>query len=426
MSTNLVRLLRPVSDSPAIFARPGHNDHKLLCQLISEGRAGVAGCVFDPSFVEEQDELLRAVNGRNLWSILDPKSLELSTPGGFTARRRTLPWAGMRPHAAPVLEGNAGAEFAKHIVEFLLQHQFSAVFAPTHYLEKGFGDAWLTTDLRLLQLVRDELDRNGGKSVAIYYPLCVSTSTFFDAAQRVALKVALKKAPRPDALWLRIHPFGGQSGHVTLESYIRAARDMQELEVPLVGEKVGNVGTALLAFGALGGLEIGVSSGEAFDYKRLLQKRPATKGFAPHRGVLLDALGISLEVKAAKVFFENRTLRAQYACRDAQCCRQGYTDTLKEPRRHFLLSRLGEVSKLGTAPFRERPSLYLERHLRPATDKLGRVAQADLPKPIMGRIEREQRKLSGWRNTLGELSRVPLMSAAKVPAKRVERMRGAA
>jgi hypothetical protein len=401
-------------------------DHKLLCQLISEGRAGVSGAVFDAAFADEQGELLRAINGRNLWSVLDTKELELSTIGGFTPRRRVLPWAGSRPHTVADFDATKAEDFARQIVQFVVEHEYSAVLAPSHYLARGYGDPWFGVDLKVLELVRDGLDRSGGRDVAIYYPLCIPTSVFFDPAQRIALKQAFKGAPTLDALWLRVHPFGGQSGHVTLESYIRSARDLQEMGVALIGEKVGSVGSALLAFGVLGGLDVGISSGESFDYKRLLKKAPSSKGFAPHRGVLLGGLGMSLDAKAAAAFFENRSLRAQYACHDSNCCRAGVTDMLKEPRRHFLLSRLSEVSQLGTAPFQDRPAVFLEKYLRPATDRLGRVSQADIPTPIRKKIDREQRKLSGWRNTLGELSRVPLMSPAKVPAKRVERLRGAA
>lgn len=424
--SNLVQFVRPITDSPAVYARPGHTDHKLLCQLISEGRAGITGAIFDAAFSEEQAELLAAINGRNLWSVLDPKALELSTPAGFTARRRALPWAGTRPHAASDLAGEKAKQFAQQIAEFAIEHKYSAVLAPAHYLSRGYSDPWLTVDIQVLELLREQLDRNGGKDKAIYYPLCTPTSVFFDPAQRLALKQAFGAALMPDALWLRIHPFGGHSGHVTLESYIRSARDMQQMGVPLVGEKVGSVGNALIAFGALGGLDLGISSGEKFDYNRLLKKSTGGKGFAPHRGVLINGLGVTLGSKTAGALFENRTVRAQYGCHDTSCCRNGYTDTLKDPRRHFVLSRLTEVSQLGTVPYQDRPSAYLEKFLRPATDRLGRVAQMDIPRAIKKKVDSEQRKLSGWRNTLGELSNAPLVIAAKIPVKRVQRLRGAA
>lgn len=421
-----IRFIRPITDSPAIYARPGHNDHKLMCQLLSEGQGGVAGVVFDAAFRDEQKELLGAINQKNLWSILDPRVLELSTAGGFTDRRRALPWAGRRPHTVADLEGAGGKALVEEIAQFVILNGYTAILAPTHYLARGYSDPWLKIDFNLLEHLRKALDRNGGKDIAIYYPLSLPTSVLFDQAQRVALILAFKETVAVDAIWLRVHPFGGHSGHVTLQNYISSARDMQETDIPLVGEKVGAVGPALLAFGALGGLEVGVSSGESFDYGRLQKKAPRGKGFAPHRGVVFGDLGISLDVKSAKAFFENRTLRAQFACKNTDCCRQGHADTLKEPRRHFVLTRLSQVSQLGAVPYQDRPSAYLENFLRPATDKLGRVAQADIPITLKEKIAREQRKLSGWRNTLGLLSRTPIAGAARVPAKRIERTRGVA
>lgn len=424
--SNLIRFARPITDSPAVYARPGYMDHKLLCQLLSEGRAGVAGAVFDAALVEEQSELLRAINARNLWSVLDPKALELSTVGGFTGRRRNLPWAGQRPHTPADFDGEKARDFVAHLAQFIVEHKYNATLVPSHYLAKGFGDAWFRVDLRLFELLRKELDSIGGRDVAMYYPLSVPTNVFFDAAQRIAMKQAFRDAPAAGAFWLRIHPFGGQSGHVTLESYIRSSRDMQEMGAPLVGEKVGSVGTALLAFGALGGLDLGISSGEKFDYLRLLKKPSGKKNFAPHRGIFVAGLGMSFDRKMAKSFYENRNLKAQYGCHDSNCCRGGIADTLKEPRRHFVLSKLAEVSQIGVAPFQDRPTVYLERVLRPATDRLARVAQADISTVVKDKVESEQRKMSGWRNTLGELSSVPLISPAKVPAKRIELLKGAA
>lgn len=394
-----------------------------MCQLLSEGQAGVAGVVFDAAFQEEQKELLGAINQKNLWSILDPRALELSTAGGFTDRRRTLPWAGRRPHTVADLEGAGGNALVEEISQYAILHGYSAILAPTHYLARGYSDPWFKVDIELLEHLRETLDRNGGKDVVIYYPLSFPTNVLFDEAQRIALKLAFKDTVSVDAIWLRVHPFGGHSGHITLQNYISSARDLQETDIPLVGEKVGAVGPALLAFGALGGLEVGVSSGESFNFGRLQKKVQPGRGFAPHRGVVFGDLGISLDTRLAKAFFENRTLRAQYSCKNVDCCRNGHADTLKEPRRHFMLTRIAEVSQLGAIPYRDRPSIYLEKFLRPATDKLGRVAQADISAALKKKVAHEQRKLSGWRNTLGLLSRTPIIQAARVPAKRVMRTR---
>jgi hypothetical protein len=66
------------------------------------------------------------------------------------------------------------------------------------------------------------------------------------------------------------------------------------------------------------------------------------------------------------------------------------------------------------------------RALRPATDRLGRVLQSNLNEDIKIRLEKERRKLDGWRHTLGEISRAePPATWAPSPVRRVARKRGA-
>ena len=73
-----------------------------------------------------------------------------------------------------------------------------------------------------------------------------------------------------------------------------------------------------------------------------------------------------------------------------------------------------------------RPTEYLERVLRPATDKLGRALQYDLDESLKGKLEKDRRKLDGWRNTLGQMGRAQFaVSLSMVPVRRVVRRRRA-
>jgi hypothetical protein len=118
--------------------------------------------------------------------------------------------------------------------------------------------------------------------VALYYTLAMPTSVFNDATKRAAVKVGLGGLD-VDGLWLRIHPFGAASGHVTLQRFIHACQDLHGLGLPLIVEKAGSIGLALLAFGAVSAIESGVSSGDKFDFARLNKPRDEEKkGFAPH------------------------------------------------------------------------------------------------------------------------------------------------
>jgi hypothetical protein len=104
----VLRLVGSAEEPLGLFFRPGHNDHIVLCQLLSEGRSAMTGVVFDPGFVGPQEALRMEVHLRNLWAVLDPRMMELATPGGFTERRAALPWAGEHPHQPHDLSGAAG------------------------------------------------------------------------------------------------------------------------------------------------------------------------------------------------------------------------------------------------------------------------------------------------------------------------------
>jgi len=214
-------------------------------------------------------------------------------------------------------------------------------------------------------------------------------------------------------------PWAGEAMHVPADLRGRKAD-------AVAAEKTGNVGLALLAFGAVGGIDSGVSSGERFDFKRLTRERNPGPRFSPHQRVYIPTLGVFLPRESARKFFAHRTLRALFACANTDCCQRGAESMIADPRRHFVLTRVGEVSSLSKLPPTLRATEYLERALRPATDKLGRAMQYDFDESLKGTLERTRRKLDGWRDTLGEMSRTqPAITLSKIPVRRIIRHKSA-
>jgi hypothetical protein len=83
-------LFSVASDPLSLFVRVGRQDHHVIGQWLSEHRTGISGLIFDPC-CEAHETLRTAAEQKGLWSILDPKGLELATIGGATAERLTLP-----------------------------------------------------------------------------------------------------------------------------------------------------------------------------------------------------------------------------------------------------------------------------------------------------------------------------------------------
>lgn len=398
------QIVTHLRDPLALFFRPGRADHTTLSQLISENRIGFSGVVFDPCHLSFQKELRNDLWARDLYTVLDSLGMELATLGGLTPARANLPWANSKPHSPSVFDGKKVDATARLITECAIANAFNAVVAPCHYLRRGANDPWLLIDRRLTSQLRRELNDAGHKDIAIYYPLALPTSIFFDRNQRSGLKASLANLDI-DGIWLRIHPFGSQGGDMVLRKYISACQDFHAISIPLVAEKTGSIGLPLLAFGAVAGLESGITSGEQFNFGRLKTAPKKKPVFSARPRVYLPSLGIFLQRSEAAEFFKNPELR-RYACRDTDCCHRGVDSMLKDPRRHFTFTRMEEVGLLSSTPEKLRPDSYLQRLLHPADDHLRRVLASGLiPSSFIPRLEKRLRRLHGWRKTLTEMTR---------------------
>ncbi len=404
------RLLRAVEAPLALYLRPGRSDHLVLAQALTEGLTGLRGIAFNPALVKPQQELRGEALRRGVETVLDTRIMELATP---TAELRpellSLPWASAARKKADELSAAASRETAKMIAEFVMTNSFSAVLAPTHYLASA-ADRWVAVDSFTTQALRNCLDAMGGANVPIYYPLALPSTDFRDASRRNTIIRMLKDSPI-DSVWLRVHPFGtSKSGPVALRGFIAACQDLHQLGIPLVAEKTGTVGIALLAFGAVGGIESGITTGESFDMGRLTRlPSKEKKPFAAPPRVYLQELGAFLEVKQAREFFNLRGMKTSFGCRE-RCCPRGLQDMLGDSRRHFVITRSREVGRISSVPLQLRRQIYMEEILRPATDL---ALQASRVYPA---LDTQRRRVESWRGTLGAIERQsPLRSWSQPP-----------
>lgn len=390
------RLLRPVGPPLGLYFRPGRNDHQKMLELIAEDQLAFSGLVLDACLTERHAELRAEANRRNLETVLDPRTGELGTEGGFLRSGiADLPWAGEAMHEPAALAREGGRGLVEAIADHIDEHGFNAVLAPTHVLLDNH-DSWIDIDAALTRELRRNLDRRGLKQTPIYYPLAITSAMFRDDDARGRLIVGLRRLPI-DAIWLRVSPFGVTSGPLALRRYIEACQDFHDLNVPLVAEHTGGAGVPLLAFGAVGGIESGITFGERFDARPLLRRPNNQAPFAPAPRVYIREIGSFLTRTQATAFFERQQMKTVFGCKHTQCCRRGWADMLSDPRRHFTLRRAAEVAEVSRAPSTVRPQNYLDRFLRPATDLALRASRVEPALKVT------QRKLEGWRVTLGSM-----------------------
>ena len=258
--------LIPTNPGIALYFRPGLNDHIELQRLVVEDQP-ISGVVFDPTLAARQAELLDACRGRGIETVLDTRVMELALPGSADrASLGRLPWAqsGRLPPAA--LTGGSGDALVERVVDYVGRNRLGAVLAPTHFVS-GVDDPAFAVDRRLAGELRAALDRRGLNSVAIYHPLAMPLSALRDGSMSLQLAHRLQGID-VDALWLRFHPFGSSEfGPVKLLTYITACQNLRTVGLPLLAERTGTIGLALAAFGAVGGIECGLTLGERFNIR---------------------------------------------------------------------------------------------------------------------------------------------------------------
>ncbi len=406
------RLLHLVGPPLGLYFRPGRNDHRALLQPISDGHASPTGVVFSPTLLGRQEELRTESKSRHLDCILDTCALELATPAG---RQRqdlaALPWASTASLVSDEIGTAEIEEMTTRIAEFVARNSFSAVLAPTHYVTGAF-DPWLDIDARVTVALRRKLDSLQLRAVPIYYLLSLPMKALRDPQHRTSILGRLQPLPF-DALWLRAHPFGSSSSGPSLAGYIAAAWDLTALQRPIIAERSGTIGLALLAFGAAGGIECGITMGEQFNVRPLLKRNRSGAGFVPSPRVYLPELGAYLSRSKARSFFETRQMKSRFACTDESCCRHGYEDMIRDPRRHFIVQRCAEVRRLSAVPEPMRAASYLDRFLRPATDLAVRAAKVE---PSLVSVKE---RLESWRYTLGSLDQTNARFSSVPEGKRI-------
>lgn len=396
------RSIRPAAPPLGLYIRPGRNDQKLLLDVIAAGHTAFSGAVLEATRLTRQSELLSQLSARRLETILDPLTQQSALPGSFTDEIGALPWVAGGIQSYDQLVAVDGQHRIASLASIVIEHKFSAVISPSHFLESAF-DRWLEIDVNNTKNLRTLLDRSNRRT-HIIYSLATPYSIFRDQDQRNRIIEALNAVPM-NALRLKIDGLGMNSTASAIRNYIDAAADFHRLGVPVIADHMGGLnGLSLMAFGAASGIAHGVTLGERFSASAW--KRPKSgNAFAPARRVYMADLDMLLAPSEAAAVMSSQKGRSLCGCRDTHCCRRGVVDMLEEPGRHFLVRRMAEVGELSVLPESVRAERFVERRLRTATDRALAAANLGWEDPIMAKKMSDHRKrLDRLRIALGALS----------------------
>ena len=401
MAPPVIRLIRSAPDPLGLFLRVGQAGQKDLQTFITGGDASFSGVVFEAKRVEKQKELLSLVLEHRIDAVLDPQTQAMGTAGGYTKAMDSLPWSAKQMHTTHDFSTElAIRKFADEIAQFAITHGFTQILAPTHLISSP-NDPWLEIDIATTKALRSALQRKNSSSIQINYSLAISYEAFRTESKRFLILERLRNL-NIDSLWLHVDGCGSDSSPTAVTRYGDAAAAFHSLGVPVIADHMGGlVGLSLLAFGLVGGISHGITSGERFSCGHW-KKVPITPPFAQGLRVYLPTLDLLLPGVDAKIVFETGSkARTAFGCRNTLCCGRGIPDMLQAPVRHFLYQRTREVAGLSQIPESLRPAQFLEDHLRPASDRALVAISLSLPEALKKKMASQSKRLNDLRVALG-------------------------
>jgi len=424
----------------AHFLRIGVSGHRRLEQLLAANQLPYSRFVGEAGVFLRQKDLVDGLRQAGHELVLDTNIAELSVEGRYRGAAKGAPWAD--PHgvlteahlteAHPRIGSNEPDRIAQ-IARFAVENGINRIMAPGHYLAEA-TDSWFKTDLATCTRLRDALDREGGRDIAIDYPLIVSSAALIDVAQRRAFVASLAEEPIA-SLWLRVSGFGGHATAPALRKYISAVRDFHELGVPIIADCVGGLSAqAILAFGAASGIAHGVAEKERFDASSWHKPPPPAE--EKKRGgnaysVLLPGIDRLLKPEQALALIDSAGGRRLLACNDRGCCPRGFDDTMADPKGHYLRQRAWQCEAISVVPESRRAQDFLDRTLTDADRKARQVARLKVPDPKLKDIlDGNARRVDRVRVVLESLQQTEAMSTraeafpAAIPLKSIQKRAG--
>jgi hypothetical protein len=397
------------------FLRIGSNSHRQLEHLLAAGQLPLTRFVVDAGSFDQQKELIAGLKQAGREIVLDTNVAELSVIGRFRGTASKALWAD--PDSvlteAHFRRGVNEFDVIGRIARFCVMQGVTRVLAPTHLLENAV-DPWLTTDIASSELLRNALDIEGGKDIAIDYPLMILNATLTDAAQRRQLIQQIADTTC-DSIWLRVSGFGAEATGVGICKYISAAQEFHVLGKPMIADGVGGLcGLAIAAFGATCGVTHGVAEKERFDTGSW-HKPPTGGGGGGGYSVLLPGIDRLLKKEDAEALIAAPSGRRLLSCNNRACCPHGFEDTVKNPKAHYLRQRAAQYSTLSTVPDQRRISHFLTGEMAQADRTARQIAKLKLTSSeLIKVVEKNTKRLERMRDVLENLEQTSTTATRSV------------
>lgn len=383
MSGNVIAFRNPASPI-AHFIRLGEV-HKKFGELYAAGRLPVRRIVVEASRFLHQKDFIAELRRDGVEIVLDPQTAELAARLRFAGAVLSAPWAsGLngRPLGPECFTSHSTVDVVGQIARFAVAQGVDAVLAPTHFLADPGYDGWFGIDRAACVALRTALDREGGRHIAIDYPVIHSHVAMNDSQTRSDIVKGLVDLPF-DNLWLRMSGLGHEARPQTTRQFLLSLQGMHNLGRPIIIDHLdGLLGQAILAFGGASGLAHGIMERNQFDarsWHKEPQPRDEDSEFGRTTYVPIPGLGRSLKRNELEYLATARGGKRAVGCQDI-CCAHGVANMVSDTRQHVARQAFAAVEVFTPIPDHNREQFFLEKPLRD-TERVARTVKDLRPNP---------------------------------------------
>jgi hypothetical protein len=411
----------PPVEPLAQFIRLGELAFQRVGGLFVEGHLHAKRVVIDASKIRHQREIIKAFKEAGAEIVLDTKAAELASVAKFAGLPRGAPWSqlanGDRLGPAVFMPTHSGDIYGQ-IARCALDYGVDVVLSPGHFIgDKHFG-GWFEVDRAACGRLRDALDREGGRHIAIDYLLVLPHTQLNESEVRLKIAAGLSGLPF-DNLWIRASGFGNDAGHLTVSRFTSALMSLHNIGKPIITDYLGGlIGEAVLALGAASGFAHGIGERERFNasaWERVPEKKEDDQGGGPAKRVLISAFNKSLSVGEFELLCSATGGKRLLVNQDRKICPKGMVDMTSDPRVVAAHDLVQFFEDLSGVPGNHRGDHFLRHRLEPAvrmselvknltpSAEIAAQKNVDLEK-FMTRLSDHSKKLRQQANTLSILN----------------------
>jgi hypothetical protein len=346
-----------------LLIRPSLNDHKVVGALLTPRgpvrriRPVVNRLVLDAPVAVAQPALASMARDSGTPVLVDPLTYLLQSdvdPTDSWVKR--VPFAAAGPvDASTWLQPSRLTGLVESCVNFQLSHGATGIIAP--YPLVTDDPAWLEASRRAIAETRKYLTRAGLQHPLVPVLCLARPRATAGSTWQARLKALGQAAHDADAASVALAVSGtgsAKDGHDAVHCLLTSIRQLRAFDLEVIAWRQGGLGLACVAVGAVG-YECGIGMREHCDIKALQRTRRPKSGQKPagggaSAGVYVDVMGRSLPRPIAKILSQDVQLRPRLLCTDTDCCPEGLTSTLIDPRRHDVLARSRSLATLDGMP----------------------------------------------------------------------------